>query len=69
MGGTTMQSALTPKQLETYHARGYLKGFRIFDAEGVSTLQAFLARGVDEYRHNPPGVPPTGYDAPTGMME
>jgi ectoine hydroxylase-related dioxygenase (phytanoyl-CoA dioxygenase family) len=32
-------------------------------------FQAFLARGVDEYRHNPPGVPPTGYGAPTGMME
>jgi ectoine hydroxylase-related dioxygenase (phytanoyl-CoA dioxygenase family) len=32
-------------------------------------FQAFLARGVDEYRHNPVGVPPTGYDAPTGMMQ
>jgi non-heme Fe2+,alpha-ketoglutarate-dependent halogenase len=32
-------------------------------------FQAFLARGVDEFRHNPIGVPPTGYGAPTGMME
>jgi non-haem Fe2+, alpha-ketoglutarate-dependent halogenase len=32
-------------------------------------FQAFLARGVDRYGHNPPGVPPTGYGAPTGMME
>jgi ectoine hydroxylase-related dioxygenase (phytanoyl-CoA dioxygenase family) len=32
-------------------------------------FQAFLARGVDEYRHNPEGVPPTGYEAPTGMLE
>jgi non-haem Fe2+, alpha-ketoglutarate-dependent halogenase len=39
MGGTTMQSVLTPEQLETYHARGYLKGFRIYDEEGVRTLQ------------------------------
>jgi hypothetical protein len=32
-------------------------------------FQAFLVRGIDEFRHNPPGVPPTGYGAPTGMME
>jgi len=32
-------------------------------------FQAFLARGVDEYGHNPVGVPPTGYGAPTGMLE
>jgi len=32
-------------------------------------FQAFLVRGVDEYSHNPPGTPPTGYGAPTGMME
>lgn len=32
-------------------------------------FRAFLARGVDRYRHNPPGEPPTGYGAPTGMME
>src|SRR5579862_1871185 len=27
-------------------------------------FQAFLVRGVDRYRHNPPGTPPTGYQAP-----
>jgi non-haem Fe2+, alpha-ketoglutarate-dependent halogenase len=32
-------------------------------------FQAFLARGTDEYRHNPPGVPPTGYEAPTGIIQ
>ena len=32
-------------------------------------FQAFLARGVDEYRLNPIGTPPTGYDAPTGMQQ
>jgi ectoine hydroxylase-related dioxygenase (phytanoyl-CoA dioxygenase family) len=32
-------------------------------------FQAFLARGVDRYRHNPVGTPPTEYGAPTGMME
>jgi non-haem Fe2+, alpha-ketoglutarate-dependent halogenase len=32
-------------------------------------FQAFLARGVDEYGHNPVGVPPTGYEAPHGMLE
>jgi ectoine hydroxylase-related dioxygenase (phytanoyl-CoA dioxygenase family) len=32
-------------------------------------FQAFLARGVDEYHHNPAGIPPTGFDAPTGMLE
>ena len=33
------------------------------------TFHAFLARGVDRYGHNPVGVPPTGYEAPTGMLE
>jgi non-haem Fe2+, alpha-ketoglutarate-dependent halogenase len=32
-------------------------------------FQAFLARGVDRYRLNPPGVPPNSYGAPTGMLE
>jgi ectoine hydroxylase-related dioxygenase (phytanoyl-CoA dioxygenase family) len=32
-------------------------------------FQAFLARGTDRYGHNPPGVPPTGYEAPTGMLQ
>lgn len=32
-------------------------------------FQAFPARGTDTYRHNPEGVPPTGYGAPSGMME
>lgn len=32
-------------------------------------FQAFPARGRDTYRHNPVGVPPTGYGAPTGMLE
>jgi non-haem Fe2+, alpha-ketoglutarate-dependent halogenase len=32
-------------------------------------FQAFLARGVDRYGHNPPGAPPTEYGAPTGMLE
>jgi non-haem Fe2+, alpha-ketoglutarate-dependent halogenase len=32
-------------------------------------FHAFLARGVDEYGHNPVGVPPTGYEAPHGMLE
>jgi non-heme Fe2+,alpha-ketoglutarate-dependent halogenase len=32
-------------------------------------FQAFLVRGVDEYHHNPPGMPPTGDEAPTGMMQ
>jgi ectoine hydroxylase-related dioxygenase (phytanoyl-CoA dioxygenase family) len=32
-------------------------------------FQAFLARGVDEYGHNPRGIPPTTYGAPTGMMQ
>jgi non-haem Fe2+, alpha-ketoglutarate-dependent halogenase len=31
------------------------------------TFQAFMARGEDRYRLNPPGVPPTGYEAPMGM--
>jgi ectoine hydroxylase-related dioxygenase (phytanoyl-CoA dioxygenase family) len=33
------------------------------------TFQAFLARGVDEHRYNPAGVPPTTNDAPTGMRQ
>ena len=32
-------------------------------------FQAFMARGVDRYGHNPPGTPPTGYGAPTGMAQ
>lgn len=32
-------------------------------------FQAFLARGVDEYQHNPAGTPPTEYGAPTGMQQ
>jgi non-haem Fe2+, alpha-ketoglutarate-dependent halogenase len=32
-------------------------------------FQAFMARGVDEYHHNPAGIPPTGYGAPTGKLE
>ena len=32
-------------------------------------FQAFLARGVDLYRHNPTGVPPTTNGAPTGMQQ
>jgi hypothetical protein len=32
-------------------------------------FQAFMARGVDNYGHNPIGVPPTGYEAPGGMLE
>ena len=31
-------------------------------------FQAFLARGVDEYHHNPAGVLPTTNSAPTGML-
>jgi ectoine hydroxylase-related dioxygenase (phytanoyl-CoA dioxygenase family) len=30
-------------------------------------FQAFLARGVDEFRHNPAGTRPKGFGAPTGM--
>ncbi len=32
-------------------------------------FRAYLARGRDEYGHNPPGVVPTGYEAPTGMLQ
>lgn len=32
-------------------------------------FQAFMARGVDRFGHNPVGVPPTGYEAPTGMLQ
>lgn len=39
------------------------------DLEVWPNFQAFLARGVDEYRHNPVGVPPSGCGAPTGMLE
>jgi len=31
------------------------------------TFQAFLVRGVDEYHHNPAGIPPTGDDIVTQM--
>jgi hypothetical protein len=32
-------------------------------------FQAFPARGANKDQQNPVGVPPTGYGAPTGMME
>lgn len=32
-------------------------------------FQAFMARGIDRYNNNPPGVPPTENGAPTGMLE
>ncbi len=33
------------------------------------TFRAYLARGVDEYRHNLPGEVPAGDGAPTGMFQ
>ena len=36
---------------------------------GGANFQAFMARGVDRYRHNPAGTAPTGYGAPTGMAQ
>lgn len=32
-------------------------------------FQAFPARGTDRFGHNPVGVPPRGYEAPTGMLQ
>jgi non-heme Fe2+,alpha-ketoglutarate-dependent halogenase len=32
-------------------------------------FQAFMARGVDRFGHNPVGVPPIGYEAPNGMLQ
>lgn len=39
------------------------------DLSAWPNFQAFLARGVDHYGHNPPGTPPTGCEAPTGMLQ
>lgn len=39
------------------------------DLDVWPNFQAFLARGVDRYGHNPPGTPPDGYAAPIGMLQ